>query len=106
MVSEADPEDVAIDGRHVERRSSLVIGGILILVGILVLLDRQAGLDVGRTGWPLFVIGPGVILFLVSFAVGGRAGAGFAVAGAIVTATGLILAVQSQTGLWATWAYA
>jgi hypothetical protein len=106
MTRGADPEDVAIDQRGAERRSSVVIGGLLILVGIMVLVDRQVGFEIGRTGWPLFVIGPGVILFLVSFAVGGRAGAGFAVAGAIVTATGLILAVQSQTGLWATWAYA
>jgi hypothetical protein len=106
MTSEADPGDVTVDHGHRERRSSVVIGGFLILVGILFLVDRQFGFDVGRTGWPLFVIGPGVILFLVSFAVGGRSGAGFAVAGAIVTATGVILAVQSQTGLWATWAYA
>jgi hypothetical protein len=106
MTSEADPADVSTDHRHRERRSSVVIGGFLILVGILFLADRQFGFDVGRTGWPLFVIGPGVVLFLVSFAVGGRSGAGFAVAGAIVTAVGLILAFQSQTGLWATWAYA
>lgn len=92
--------------QHAERRSSVVIGAVLIVVGGMFLVGRQLGIDVGRTGWPLFVIAPGVILFLVSFAVGGRAGAGFAVAGAIVTVTGLVLAVQSQTGLWATWAYA
>jgi hypothetical protein len=106
MTSEADPGRGAAEERHRERRSSIVVGAFLVLVGIVFLVDRQFGFDVGRTGWPLFVIGPGVVLFLVSFAVGGRSGAGFAVAGAIVTATGLILAFQSQTGLWATWAYA
>jgi hypothetical protein len=92
--------------RHAERRASVVIGGFLILVGIIFLVGRQVGFDVGRTGWPLFVVGPGVVLFLASFAVGGRAGAGLAVVGAIITVTGVILAVQSQTGLWSTWAYA
>ena len=92
--------------RHAERRSNLVVGGLLVLVGIVFLVGRQVGFDLGRTGWPLFVIGPGVVLFLASFAVGGRAGAGLAVAGAIVAVTGVILAVQNQTGLWSTWAYA
>ncbi len=36
----------------------------------------------------------------------GGGGSGFAVAGAIVTVTGVVLAVQNQTGLWSTWAYA
>jgi hypothetical protein len=92
--------------RDTQRRSSIVVGALLIVVGAMFLIARVAGVDVGRTGWPLFVILPGIVLFLVSFAVGGRAGSGFAVAGAIVTVTGVILAVQNQTGLWATWAYA
>jgi hypothetical protein len=92
--------------RHAERRSSIVIGAILVLVGIVFLVGRQVGFDLGRAGWPLVVIVPGVILFLLSFAVGARRGAGFAVAGAIVAVTGIVLAVQNQTGLWSTWAYA
>lgn len=91
-----------------ERRSSLVLGAILIVIGAVFLLARQLdlGLDVGRTGWALFVIAPGVVLFIASLAVGGRAGSGLAVAGSIVTVTGVILAVQNATGLWSTWAYA
>jgi hypothetical protein len=95
-----------VDDRHAERRSSIVVGALLVVVGAMFLIARIGGVDVGRAGWPLFIILPGVVLFLVSFAVGGRAGSGFAVAGAIVTTTGLVLAVQNQTGLWATWAYA
>jgi len=89
-----------------ERRSSVVIGAILIALGAIFLVGRELEIDVGRTGWPVFVIVPGVILFLLAFAVGGQGGAGFAVAGAIVTVTGVILAVQNATGLWSTWAYA
>jgi high-affinity Fe2+/Pb2+ permease len=43
---------------------------------------------------------------LFAFAVGGRGGAGLAIAGGITTVTGLVLAFQNATGLWATWAYA
>ena len=89
-----------------ERRTSVVMGAALVLVGVLFLAGRQLGFDVGRAGWPLFVIVPGVVLFLLAFAVGGRAGSGLAVGGATLTMTGLILAVQNATGLWSTWAYA
>jgi uncharacterized membrane protein YhaH (DUF805 family) len=90
----------------VERRMTLAIGSLLILGGSAVLAVRRLGLDLGEAGWPLFVIVPGIVLFVVGLGVGGRAGTGFAVAGAVTTVTGLILAVQSQTGLYATWAYA
>ena len=95
-----------MNDRGSERRSSIVIGGILIAVGAVFLIGRQLNIDVGRTGWPVFVIIPGIVLFLLAFAVGGQGGSGFAVAGAIVAVTGVVLAVQNQTGLWSTWAYA
>jgi hypothetical protein len=85
---------------------TLAIGVLLILAGATVLGIRQLGLDVADAGWPLFVIVPGIVLFLVGLAVGDRAGTGFAVGGSIATVTGLILAFQNETGLWATWAYA
>jgi hypothetical protein len=99
-VASGPPEDA------VERRVSLAIGILLILGGAGVLAVRQLGLEVGEAAWPLFVIVPGVVLFVVGLAVGGRAGTGFAVAGTVTVVTGLILAFQSQTGLYATWAYA
>jgi hypothetical protein len=95
-----------MNGRGSERRSSVVIGGILIAVGAVFLVGRQMNIDLGRAGWPVFVIVPGIVLLLLAFAVGGLGGSGFAVAGGIVTVTGVVLAVQNQTGLWSTWAYA
>lgn len=83
----------------------MAVGLVLVLVGAGFLLVRQLGIDVADAGWPLFVIVPGLILFALAFVVGGRHGAGFAVAGAITTVTGLVLAAQNATGLWATWAY-
>jgi hypothetical protein len=87
-------------------RGGLIVGGVLIVLGLLFLLERAFDVQFGRFGWPLFVIVPGVLLLAASLAVGGREASGLAVAGAITTVTGLVLAFQNATGLWATWAYA
>jgi hypothetical protein len=87
-------------------RGGLIFGGILIVLGVLFLAERAFDVQFGRFGWPLFVIVPGVLLLAASLAAGGREGSGLAVAGAITTVVGLVLAVQNATGLWATWAYA
>jgi hypothetical protein len=89
-----------------EGRTGLVLGGILIALGLLFLADRVVNVDLGRYGWPLFVIVPGVLIFAWGLTVPAREGTGLAVAGAITTVVGLVLAVQNLTGLWATWAYA
>ena len=87
-------------------RGGVIFGGILIVLGVLFLAERAFGVELGRFGWPLFVIVPGVLLMAASLTVRGREGSGLAVAGAITTVVGLVLAVQNATGLWATWAYA
>ncbi len=87
-------------------RGGIIFGGILIVLGVLFLAERAFGVQFGRFGWPLFVIVPGVLLMAASLAAGGREGSGLAVAGAITTVVGLVLAFQNATGLWATWAYA
>jgi hypothetical protein len=87
-------------------RAGVVVGAVLILVGVLFLAERAYGVELGRFGWPLFVIVPGILLMAWSLTVPGREGSGLAVSGAITTVVGLVLAVQNATGLWATWAYA
>jgi hypothetical protein len=87
-------------------RGGVVVGGVLIVIGLIFLAERAFGVELGRFGWPLFVIVPGVLLMAASLTVGGREGSGMAVAGAITTVVGLVLAFQNATGLWATWAYA
>jgi LiaI-LiaF-like transmembrane region len=86
-------------------RGGMIAGVILILLGVLFLAERLFDFDLGRYGWPLFVILPGVLLFLASLAAPPREGVGLAIAGAVTTVVGLILAVQNATDLWATWAY-
>lgn len=96
----------ATAGALTDRRAVIAIGAALILFGALFLVVQVLGTDFGDLGWPLFVIAPGVILYVVGFIVGGRNGVGFAVAGSIVAAVGLVLAWQNATDMWASWAYA
>lgn len=79
--------------------------GLILIVGGGVLLAAQLmDVDLGRVGWPFFVIAPGVVLLLAGLASSG--GLGLTIAGSIVTIVGLILLFQNATGLYATWAYA
>jgi hypothetical protein len=98
------PVEPGRDGAN--RRGGVVVGLVLILLGGLFLVERAFDVQLGRFGWPLFVIVPGVALFAASLAIDRREGAGLAVAGAITTVVGLVLAFQNATGLWSTWAYA
>lgn len=83
--------------------SSAALGVVLVVVGIFALGVVVLGVDLTQYGWPLFVIVPGLTLLVVGF-VGG--GVGASVPGGIVTMLGLVLAYQSSTGDWASWAFA
>jgi hypothetical protein len=100
------PPPSSPSGSRQFNRGGMVAGAILVVIGLLFLLERVVGFDLGEYGWPLFIIVPGVLIFLSSFAAPPREGSGIAVAGSITTVVGLVLAVQNATGLWATWAYA
>lgn len=88
------------------RRGSLVVGLLLVLLGIFFLASEQLRFDVGRDGWPIFVIAPGVFLLLVGLAIPHEGGLGAAIPGGIITTVGLILAAQAATDTYASWAYA
>jgi hypothetical protein len=100
------PPEGQPSGSQTFNRGGMVAGAILVVLGVLFLLERVVGFDLGQYGWPLFVIIPGVLIFLSSFAAPAREGSGIAVAGMITTVTGLVLAVQNATDMYATWAYA
>jgi len=88
---------------------AVVVGSLLIVVGIVVLAARQLGLDlgnaVGETGWPVFVVVPGLILLAAAVVPQPPRGIGFAIAGSIVTVVGLLLWYQANSGNWESWAY-
>jgi hypothetical protein len=90
---------------RMHKQSSIISGGILILVGVFLLLAQFfPGLatifDISRQ-WPLIVVAVGV-LFLLSALV---ANPPLAVPGMIVGGIGGILYYQNLTGNWASWAY-
>jgi hypothetical protein len=83
--------------------TSAALGIVFVVVGLFALLVAMVGIDLSQYGWPLFVIVPGLTLLVVGFV---GLGQGASVPGGIVTMLGLVLAYQSSTGDWASWAYA
>ena len=82
------------------------LGVLLIVLGALVFVGQAVGFDLGRFGWPFFVIIPGLALSGVGLAVGGPAGERITPLGATVTITGVILLYQNTADHFESWAYA
>jgi hypothetical protein len=82
------------------------LGGLLLLLGIVVLLGQALELELGRVGWPFFVIIPGLGLLGLGLAATGRLGEVLATIGGVITMAGLVLGVQNATDRFDTWAYA
>lgn len=85
-------------------------GAILILLGIAFLMVRFIlsifDFDLGHFAWPLFIIVPGVLMFLSAFVLERQAGVTLAMFGGMVATTGGILMIQNMFDLYASWAYA
>lgn len=80
----------------------VVIGATLVTLGLVWWIG---GIDAMASWWPALVVAVGG-----GFLVAGRSGetgsVGLTIAGTVITATGLLLWMQTISGLWATWAYA
>jgi hypothetical protein len=88
------------------RRRSTVLGGLFVLVGAILLAGQFVRVDVGRYGWPFFVIAPGVVILVLALTARGAVGEGLAILGSIITVSGLILLYQNATDHFESWAYA
>ena len=88
------------------RRASIVLGGLLVLVGAILLLGQVIQIDIGHYGWPFFLIAPGVAILVVALMARGALGEGLAILGSIITVTGLTLLYQNATDHFESWAYA
>ena len=99
----------ALNGRR-DRRSALVAGGGLIVIGLLAAVMTSAHIDpshwLGGSGWTLFIIIPGIALFASGLWSRGEPAQALTIAGAIVTTVGLMLLVMDQTDHYEGWAYA
>jgi hypothetical protein len=82
--------------------SSVAFGVVLVVLGLFALLVQFTGFDAGQS-WPLFVVIPGLTLLVVGYV---SLGTGALIPGAILTVIGLILAYQSSSGDWPSWAFA
>ncbi|HEY7737774.1 MAG TPA: hypothetical protein VIC63_01895 [Candidatus Limnocylindria bacterium] len=79
-----------------------ILGGILILIGLSAIAVRYLDVFQGDAVWPLFIIGPGLLILVFGLFL---PNIGMIIGGCVVATIGLILAWQNQTGLYATWAW-
>lgn len=85
-------------------RASVVLGGMLIIIGVIFLVGQFISINFGDYIWPFFVIGFGA-LFFVGMLAGGPSTSGLAIPGSIIVTIGLILLVQNTFDIWESWAY-
>ena len=83
--------------------STSAIGIVLVVIGIFALAVVMSGVDFTQSGWPLFIIIPGLTLLVVGFV---NVGAVATIPGGLLTVLGVVLAYASSTGNWPVWAYA
>jgi hypothetical protein len=83
--------------------SSTALGIVLVVLGLFALGVVVFGIDLTSYGWPLFVIIPGLTLLVLGFV---GLGPGASIPGGILTMLGLVLAYQSSSGDWPSWAFA
>lgn len=82
--------------------STTAIGIVLVVIGIFALAVALTGIDLRDSGWPLFIIIPGLTLMIAGFV---SLGSVATVPGGVVTMLGVVLAYANSTGDWPMWAY-
>ena len=87
-------------------RSTLILGILLILIGLWLVASRQVPalqqwLDV-EFAWPFWVIGAGILIFIIGLLAGTPS---MAVPASIVTGVGCILYYQNASDDYASWSY-
>jgi hypothetical protein len=82
------------------------LGVLLIVLGALFFVGQALGFNLGRFGWPFFVIIPGLAVTGAGLAAGGPTGERITPLGAAVTMTGVILLYQNTADHFESWAYA
>ncbi|MGH2463588.1 MAG: hypothetical protein ACRDFZ_08225 [Candidatus Limnocylindria bacterium] len=79
-----------------------VLGAILIVIGLSFLAVRYLDAFQGADVWPAFIIGPGLVLFVLGLIL---PNVGMIIGGSVVLTVGKVLAWQNMTGRWESWAY-
>jgi hypothetical protein len=94
--------------RH--RRNPVVAGVVLITIGAIAWAMTAADIDpsqwLGGSGWTLFILIPGVVLFVGGLLSRDEPAVGLTIAGSIVMTIALMLFAMDRTGHYEAWAYA
>lgn len=80
------------------------LGAALVLIGGLLLVGQVVGIGFDDIGWPVWVIGVGLVILVSGLTVARESG--MVVGGTVVTTVGLVLLYQNATDHWESWAYA
>jgi hypothetical protein len=77
-------------------------GGLIILLGVLLLIDRAVPGSLGLFTWPILILAVGAVFYLTGI---GTPATGLVIPGTIIAGIGGILFWQNLTGRWFSWAY-
>ncbi len=88
------------------RRSTLLLGGGLLMLGAVMLAGQFLDVRLGSYVWPFIFIIPGIVIFLSALSSDSSSSEGFVILGSILIMLGLIFFAQTVLNLWASWAYA
>jgi hypothetical protein len=85
---------------------TLILLGVLALVGNLLMRSVGGGILLGFRAWPIFVVGAGLLFCLPPFIFSKVPGlSGLFIPGIPTLTTGILLFLASVTGYWSIWSY-
>ena len=92
------------------RRNAIVAGIVLIAIGAIAWAMNATGTDpstwLGGSGWTLFILIPGAVLFIGGLLARDEPAVGLTIAGSIIMTVAAMLFVMDRTGHYEAWAYA
>jgi len=104
---------MADQNKRSSHSSTANFGILLIIIGVVMLCLQFLHIDLGwlpgrwaELQWPLRIIIPGAVMFVVGLLLPGGIGDGLSGFGLVAAAVGCLLWYQAVTGTWSSWAYA
>jgi hypothetical protein len=100
----------AVSTQTHHRRNPIVAGIVLIAIGAIAWAMNATGTDpsswLGGSGWTLFILIPGIVLFTGGLLAQDEPAVGLTIAGSIITTIAVMLFAMDRTGHYEAWAYA
>src|SRR5438094_9152114 len=79
------------------RRPSMVLGGLLVLIGAILLAGQFGRVDIGHYGWPCYVIARGILILFLALSARRAVRRGLAIFACSVPVSGLIHLARDRT---------